>query len=317
MNPIRFTDFEEYASAIRHVDLNVRLIRPSPQRHTWSLQKVELESFQLQFAVEGGGLLAQGKMQRDGWGLYVMLSGAPASVNGQPFGPGSLVVFPPDAEFAISGCGAVRWFAVFVPVQLLVGDSGPPSRNSSVYVPPGQSRLIQRLYSQVRELRCAARLGSSSLHSPAAPLQDDLLSTVRAMVWGGDTSRSAGSTRNAKQLVGQAVELIHDCQEVKLSVRDLAATLHVSERTLLYAFRHHFDVSPQAFLMNHRVHQARKYLRSSDPEQTTVAAAAAKYGFLDFGRFAAKYRQLFGENPSVTLRHPHSRLSAALKAASE
>ena len=306
MNPHRFTDFEEYASAIRGVDLNVRLLRPSPRRHFWSLQKLELESLQLQFAVEGGGILAQGKMHRDGWGLYVMLSGATASINGQQFGPGSFVVFPPDAEFAISGCGAVRWFSVFVPGHLLVDDSEPPSRNSSVYVPPGQSRLFQRLDSQVRKLRCAATLGSSSLRSPAfAPLQDDLLSTVRAIVWSGEASRSASSTTNAKRLVGQAVELIHDYQDVTLSVRDLAATLHVSDRTLLYAFRHHFDVSPQAFLMNHRFHQARKYLQSSDPEQTTVAAAAAKYGFLDFGRFAAKYRQLFGENPSVTLRRPN------------
>ena len=134
MNPHRFTDFEEYAIAIRGVDLNVRLLRPSPRRHFWSLQKLELESLQLQFAVEGGGILAQGKMHRDGWGLYVMLSGATASINGQQFGPGSFVVFPPDAEFAISGCGAVRWFSVFVPGHLLVDDSEPPSRNSSVSI---------------------------------------------------------------------------------------------------------------------------------------------------------------------------------------
>jgi transcriptional regulator GlxA family with amidase domain len=86
---------------------------------------------------------------------------------------------------------------------------------------------------------------------------------------------------------------------------------------LLDAFRRHFDVTPQAFLMNYRLHQARDYLLSSDPEQTAIAAIASRNGSFDFGRFAAKYRQIFGENPSVTLRRPHSRPSAAPKAASE
>lgn len=319
MNPLRFTDFDEYASTIRHVDLDVRLLHPRPQHRVWSLQELALESLRLQFAVEGSGILAQGKMHRDGWGLYVQLSGAPISVNGERIGPGALAVLPPHAEFAFSGRGAVSWFSVFVPVCLLVGDAEPPSRSSSVFVPQGQSRLYKRLYSQVRKnLRCAARLGLSSLCSPDfALLQEDLLSTVRAILWSDESSLSTDSTPNARRLALQAVELIHDRQDITLSVRALAEILHVSERTLLYAFRDQFDVSPQAFLINHRLHQARKYLQSSDPQQTTVATVAAKHGFFDFGRFAAKYRQLFGEHPSATLRRSNCSPSAASRATSQ
>jgi transcriptional regulator GlxA family with amidase domain len=90
-----------------------------------------------------------------------------------------------------------------------------------------------------------------------------------------------------------------------MSVRNLAVILDVSERTLEYAFHDQFDISPRAFLINYRLHQARKSLLSSDPGESTVAMVAAENGFFDFGRFAAKYRQLFGENPSVTLHRPN------------
>jgi AraC-like DNA-binding protein len=307
MKKLHFTDFEEYASAIRNIDLDVRLLHPRPQKHLWSLHELELQSMRLQFAVEGSGILAWGRMHQDGWGLYAQLSGAPVCVNGKRVGSRVIAILPPDTEFGIAGHGAISWFSLFVPGHLLVGAAEPPSCCSSVYVPQGQSEEFKRLYSQARRIqRCGTRLGLSSLGSPDfAILQDDLLSTVRKILWSGETSFAEDSKPEARRLASQAVELIHDYQGLKLSVRNLAAILDVSERKLEYAFRDQFDVGPQAFLIGHRLHQARKCLQCSDPGQTTVAAVAAKNGFFDFGRFATKYRRLFGEHPSVTLRRPN------------
>jgi transcriptional regulator GlxA family with amidase domain len=50
-----------------------------------------------------------------------------------------------------------------------------------------------------------------------------------------------------------------------------------------------------------RLHEARRLLRDPEPG-TTVARVAAEVGFHQFGRFAAAYRDLFGELPSKTLR---------------
>ena len=133
-------------------------------------------------------------------------------------------------------------------------------------------------------------------------MQDDLLSSVLAILANDESNRSKVLTLNANRLVGRAVELVQDHRDLRLSVRDLAANLDVSERTLQYAFHNQFDVSPQHFLIWHRLQQARRDLLGSDPEQITVGAVANKHGFFDLGRFAAKYRQLYGELPSVTLR---------------
>jgi transcriptional regulator GlxA family with amidase domain len=47
---------------------------------------------------------------------------------------------------------------------------------------------------------------------------------------------------------------------------------------------------------------ARQSLQVADQSKRTVTQIAAEYGFLELGRFSVRYRSLFGESPSVTLR---------------
>jgi AraC-like DNA-binding protein len=310
MKPIRFTDFDEYANAIQHVDMDARLLHSRPRQHVWSLQDVNLESVRLQLAVEGSGILAQGRMRDDGWGMYVQLSGSPVSANGNPIGAGALAVLPPGAEFLFLGRGSVSWFSVFVPENLLIVDGESTSFASSVHVPQVQRQLFERLCSLLRNaVKNAADLEVASSQSRCVPhLHEELLSTVRRILTIGGTCSWEEARPGARHwLVSQALELIHDHQERKLSVPEIATTLTVSERTLLYAFREQLDVSPQEYLMNHRLHLARQCLKSCDPEELTVAAVATKLGFFDVGRFAGRYCKLFDEYPSVTLRHSRQR----------
>ncbi len=120
------------------------------------------------------------------------------------------------------------------------------------------------------------------LASDFAILQDDLLSTVCEVLWNGEASGAEDTNPNARRLTAQAVELLHDYQSLKMPVRNLAVILYVSERTLEYAFHDQFDISPQAFLINYRLHQARKSLLSSDPRESTVAMVAGREWFFRF-----------------------------------
>jgi AraC-like DNA-binding protein len=86
-----------------------------------------------------------------------------------------------------------------------------------------------------------------------------------------------------------------------LTVSDLAAAGGVSERTLHHGFRQFRSTTPMSRLNALRLQTVRRLLQRGELG-LTVSRAAAEVGFLQFGRFAAIYREAFGELPSETLR---------------
>jgi hypothetical protein len=50
-----------------------------------------------------------------------------------------------------------------------------------------------------------------------------------------------------------------------------------------------------------RLHQVHRALSAADTDSVSVTEVIAQHGEWDFGRFAARYRRLFGELPSQTL----------------
>lgn len=55
------------------------------------------------------------------------------------------------------------------------------------------------------------------------------------------------------------------------------------------------------YLRDDRLRRARETLLAAAPGATTVGAVASGLGLLHLGRFAAAYRNAFGEAPSDTL----------------
>jgi AraC-like DNA-binding protein len=96
-------------------------------------------------------------------------------------------------------------------------------------------------------------------------------------------------------------EFIRANAAMPLSLGDLAAVAGVSARALQYSFRRHRGVRPMEFLRQTRMKYVRDELLSSE-EPVTVSQTAARWGFFHFGRFAAEYREQYGESPSATLR---------------
>jgi AraC-like DNA-binding protein len=86
-----------------------------------------------------------------------------------------------------------------------------------------------------------------------------------------------------------------------MSLGDLAAVAGVSARTLQYSFRRHRGIRPMEFLRQTRMEYVRDELLSSE-KPATVSETAARWGFFHFGRFAAEYREQYGETPSATLQ---------------
>ena len=87
-----------------------------------------------------------------------------------------------------------------------------------------------------------------------------------------------------------------------VSIPTLCEVAHVSERTLEYAFRERYGVTPKAFILAYRLNDAKKELLLSDSTKIRVCDIARRLGFWHLGQFAADYKRMFGELPSETLQ---------------
>jgi AraC-like DNA-binding protein len=101
--------------------------------------------------------------------------------------------------------------------------------------------------------------------------------------------------------IARAVELMEERPSEPWTVVRLAQEVHVSVRALQYGFQRDFHMPPTAYLKRVRLRRAHQALLASYPETTTVTAVARDCGFLHMSRFAAAYREAFGELPSETL----------------
>jgi AraC family ethanolamine operon transcriptional activator len=86
---------------------------------------------------------------------------------------------------------------------------------------------------------------------------------------------------------------------------DLARRIGINDRTLLRTFRETFGMPPKKYLMLRELHIMRRLLTARQEPDATVAAVLSGRGIWEFGRFAGRYREHFGELPSQTLERVH------------
>jgi AraC-like DNA-binding protein len=106
----------------------------------------------------------------------------------------------------------------------------------------------------------------------------------------------------ASRAVRRAAEAMRAEPGRPFTVADLAEVAGVSRRSLQQGFQRYVGMSPMTYLREIRLGCAHDELRYGDPADVSVTEVAYRYGFLHLGRFAALYRQRYGESPSRTLR---------------
>lgn len=99
-----------------------------------------------------------------------------------------------------------------------------------------------------------------------------------------------------------AIEAMECEPEWPHTITSLSRFAGVSSRALQKGFRACLDTTPMMYLRDVRLRRVRDDLRASGPDVATVSGIAARWGFPHAPRFAALYRQRFGERPSETLR---------------
>lgn len=167
----------------------------------------------------------------------------------------------------------------------------PPSKRMEVF--PVQPEVLALVRQHVRALRD----GSGAF--PVDPVHE----VLRLLIPRWFAPAACKNRRRARDVaVSRCLELIEDHDISRLPIDALLDECRVSERTLLYAFRERFGVTPAALIKSRRLAKARSMLRHADPGKATVGDIAALFGFWHHGQFAVDYRKTFGERPSETLK---------------
>jgi AraC-like DNA-binding protein len=103
--------------------------------------------------------------------------------------------------------------------------------------------------------------------------------------------------------VRHAAAFIHDHYRETIGLDDLVLAGGVSKRSLHAGFRKYYGVPPMLYLRNVRLDMARLRLTQLGAGDVSVTDVALECGFTHLSKFAAAYKDRFGELPSVTLRN--------------
>lgn len=181
----------------------------------------------------------------------------------------------------------------------------------------GSNRFVSAAHAAVNNLThwlCevldeTARHPEATAYSAAVrAFEDELLDRLARTVQLAEPSRTSPNVSLRRQGLDRALDFLRAADDAaSISVPELCAAAGVSQRTLEYAFRETFGITPLGFLRQRRLHAARHELLVTHHGATTVGDIAYRAGFLELGRFATTYRRSFGEAPSQTLRRDGSR----------
>ena len=88
-----------------------------------------------------------------------------------------------------------------------------------------------------------------------------------------------------------------------MSIETLAEKYNISVKSLQNAFKSLYGLRPNEFMRLLKLNLVHHELTQSKSSQTSVLKVARKWGFAHMGRFSKFYTELFGENPSITLKN--------------
>ena len=111
-----------------------------------------------------------------------------------------------------------------------------------------------------------------------------------------------GYLPSAMKLVRRVEDYLDTVGPKPVHISEICAEFSLSRRGLHRAFHEVFGIGPVTFLRHKRLCAIHSMLRESAPGEVTVGEVAMQQGFIELGRFAQYYRNLFGEYPSDTLR---------------
>lgn len=323
INPVflhrRFRDFDEMTEAL----------------HAWNMEILQMDHgpfrgdvFQLGI---GGVLIGRAVFNRATWqrgfppedfrNFAFLTDPVPHMVwRMQKVSTNAVMAFPPGGELdCVARKAAFKNYALSFSEELLAETCRSmelPEVNNLlgndevVQVDPVEmTRLIGFLHEICRDFKD----NPSKARSPALQffLESEVTRRFLGVLASSRTDKAGGSESRRDHIFKRLETTIARIPREVPSIGDLCRAAQVSERTLEYAFRDRFGMTPVSYLKTIRLNGVHKSLMESDPRSTRIADVAGRWGFRHMGQFAADYRGHFGELPSSTLRQRRKRVAGA------
>ncbi len=304
-----FQDYDAYADAIERVDARFMLHNPGTSQ--WQINGLALPGgTTLQHCWSGSGAIAQGAAQGAGVELAIPAAGNFVA-NGERVPGDAALLMGKGQEFMVTIDGVHSWFNLYVPetraqaMGLLRDPEGVQQEKTLV--------LRQRAAQPARVSRLLTDFLRSALAAPRLATSQDALAGFEAQLLAalagaydfppGEIQQQRGRPPVLDEAsILRAVEAIEASTNPSMPTAELAHAAQISERSLRAGFKKYLGLSPTRYMQLRTLNRARQRLSTSSPEETSVARVAADLGVWDLGRFAVRYRRLFGELPSTTLR---------------
>ncbi len=305
-----FRDFDAFASNVRDVDC-VMLLQ-NPTHRSWVMSHVYLPEVHVQLGRLSSGNIVEGRSWPDGYVLYLPLTDTCAySGNGTVLDKGSFLILEPGCEFCISTKIEHDWCSIFVPSDLFdrgsdLAEPSSVSEKMTCRVTRPNPRVAAQFRALVHQVMTTATHSPQFESAPAATNAAADLLKVASVVIGkgqaGDPAQEGRPRLPRQEIIRRSRELLEERDGEPVIIGDLAAAVNVSERTLQRAFHEYFGVGPARYLQLRQLHLVYRALQAADREAVSVADVLLRHGVWEFSRFASRYRRLFGERPSETLR---------------
>jgi AraC family transcriptional regulator, ethanolamine operon transcriptional activator len=213
---------------------------------------------------------------------------------------GQLNVYGPGTSFV--GVNPVGLGATFLTVSIETIERTAAELGATPAIPASVRPMVDR--PSVDRFRQA--MGHASLHpellDDARPTTELVDAAVNMLTDIDPTLAERHRRLDSRKIVLACLEHVESTGSHQPSMAELRRAACASESRVRQAFIELLDVPPTQYFQYRLLSRLRDDLLLADPRRESVTRIASSLGVTQLGRIAGRYRQLFDELPSDTLR---------------
>ena len=256
---------------------------------------IELPSMQLSYSYREGGFMHSAISPKDSFSIAVVCEcKGIATFDSIKLSKGDILFFDDQKAYKFMSKDPIKVVVISIANSKMKHLYAKPHAIIGHYMSDSKDILSDRL----RQTLKAFKEGLESLD--LQQIEDDII-LLLVDLFETQTPKKAKLTKGEESVL-EILEQVYGHMDGKICVGSLATQYKLSEHTLQNSFKSLFGFTPKRFLRILKLNHVHHDLKHAIPASNTVSRIAQKWGFSHMGRFSRYYTDLFGENPSVTLR---------------